>query len=382
LSPGVYIEEIRINAKPIEGVSTSTTGMLGLTQKGPLNQPTLVTSFSEFQKLFGGYLDISYGDYRYLPHAVEGFFQNGGQRVYINRVATIDGVVSDETILGKNSSDPSQRTGLWAFNNIDEIKILAIPNGTSQKIQYGMIEHCENLQNRFAVLDPKKCSSLDEIQKQRSQFNSSYAALYYPWIKIQRPDTKEIISIPPSGHICGIYARTDQQCGVHKAPANEVIEGALGQEQQIPKSQQDILNPLGINTLQEFSGRGFRVRGARTISDDSLWKYISLRRLFLYLEESIEKGTQWVVFEPNNEKLWASVKQTVSQFLTIVWKGGSLMGTTSEQAFFVKCGHDTMTQNDLDNGRLIILIGVAPIKPAEFVIFRIAQWQGGSSATE
>lgn len=382
MSPGVYIEEIETGAKPIEGVSTSTTGMVGLTVKGPLNQPTLVTSFSEFQRLFGGYLDISYGDYRYLPHSVEGFFQNGGQRVYINRVAATGGVVSDETIIGKDSSEPSQRTGLWAFNGFDEIKILAIPNGATQKIHNAMIKHCENLKNRFAVLDPKKCATLDAIRNQRSLYNSSYAALYYPWIKIRHPETGEILSIPPSGHICGIYARTDLQRGVDKAPANEVIEGVLGPEQQILKAQQDMLNPLGVNCLQEFSGRGFRVWGARTTSNDPLWKYINLRRLFLYLEESIEEGTQWVVFEPNNEKLWARVKQIVSQFLITVWKGGALMGTTPEQAFFVKCDRNTMTQDDIDNGRLIMLIGVAPVKPAEFVLFRIAHWKGGSAATE
>ncbi len=382
MSPGIYIEETEIRAKSIEGISTSTTGMVGLTQKGPLNQPTLVTSFSEFQRVFGGYLDTSYGDYRYLPHAVEGFFQNGGQRVYINRVAATDGGVSDETIIGKDSSEPNQRTGLWAFNGVDEIKILAIPNGANQKIHNAMIEHCEHLKNRFAVLDPKECVNLDAIRKQWSMYNSSYAALYYPWIKIRQPDTKEILSIPPSGHICGIYARTDLQRGVHKEPANEVIEGVLGLEQQITQAQQDTLNPLGVNCLREFSGRGFRVWGARTTSSDPLWKYINLRRLFLYLEESIEKGTQWVVFEPNNEKLWTRVNQTVSQFLTTLWKDGALMGTTPEQAFFVKCDRNTMTQNDIDNGRIIMLIGVAPVKSAEFVVFRISQWQGGSAANE
>jgi uncharacterized protein len=382
LSPGVYVEEVGTGAKPIEGVSTSTTGMVGFTQKGSLNQPTLVTSFSEFQRLFGGYLDTSYGDYRYLPHAVEGFFQNGGKRVYINRVAATDGVISDETIIGKDSIEPNQRTGLWALKGVDEIKILAIPNGTNQKIQNAMINHCETVKNCFAVLDPKKCATLDEIRNQRSLYNSAYAALYYPWIKIRHPDTGEILSVPPSGHICGIYARNDLQRGVNKAPVNEVIEGVLGPEQQITKAQQDTLNPVGINCLQEFSGRGFRVWGARTTSNDPLWKYVNLRRFFLYLEESIEKGTQWVVFEPNNQILWATVKQTISQFLTTLWKDGAVMGTTPEQAFFVKCDRTTMTQDDIDNGRLITLIGVAPVKPAEFVVFRIGQWQGGSTITE
>ena len=169
------------------------------------------------------------------------------------------------------------------------------------------------------------------------------------------------------------------QQGVHKAPANEAIVGVIGLEQQITKAQQDVLNPLGINCLREFSGRGLRVWGARTTSNDPLWKYINIQRLFLYLEESIQKGTQWAVLEPNNEKLWAKIKQTVNNFLTTVWKDGAIMGTTQEQAFFVKCDRATMTQDDIDKGKLIMVIGVAPTKPAEFVIFRVVQWQGGSA---
>ena len=371
--------------------------MVGLTQKGPLNKPTLITSFPEFQRIFGGYLGKSYGDYRYLPHAIEGFFQNEGQKVYVNRLETtsIDereltrsGIhqdicaLLDEAIIGNDSEKPKRKTGLAAFENIDEIKIIAIPNGTTKKIQRAMIAHCEQIRNRFAVLDPKKCGTLQEIQEQRSLCDSKYAALYYPWIRIRHPVTRETLPIPPSGHICGIYARNDAQRGVHKAPANETIYGALGPDVQINKAQQDILNPQGIDCLREFSGRGFRVWGARTTSNDSTWKFINVRRLFLYLEESIEKGTRWVTFEPNNEKLWARVQQTITQFLTRVWRDGALMGATPEKAFFVKCDRTTMTQNDIDNGRLIVLIGAAPVKPAEFVIFRIAQWADGSTATE
>ena len=291
-------------------------------------------------------------------------------------------VVSDETIIGEDSRAPSKRTGLCAFKNIDDIKIIAVPNGTTQKIQNAMIAHCEQMKNRFAVLDPKKCASLDEIREQRSLYNSKYAALYDPWTKISIPRTGETLSIPPSGHICGIYARTDAQRGVFRAPANEGIRGVLGPDQQITKAQQDILNPLGVNCLREFSGRGLRVWGSRTTSNDPLWKYINVRRLFLYLEESIEEGTLWVVFEPNNEKLWAKGKQTITQFLTSEWRNGALMGNASEEAFFVKCDRTKMTQDDIDNRRLIMVIGVAPVKPAEFVIFRIAHWTGGSTVTE
>lgn len=371
--------------------------MAGLTQRGPYNKPTLIMSFPEFQLIFGGYLDEGYGGYRYLPHAVEGFFQNGGQRVYVNRVAASEDNetrrgsagenncalrVSDQNIIGEDSGEARRRTGLRALSNVADIKIIAIPNGTSQKIQDAMIEHCEQMRNRFAVLDPRKCATLDEIQGQRSLYDSRNAALYYPWIRIRDPATGEILSIPPSGHICGIYARNDAQRGAHKAPANEAIEGVLGPDLQISKAQQAILNPRGINCLRELSGRGLHVMGARTTSNDPLWKYINVRRLFLFLEESIERGTQWVVFEQNNEKLWARVKQTVSQFLTRVWRDGALMGNTPEQAFFVKCDHTTMTREDVDKGRLIVLIGFAPLKQSEFVIFRISQLAGGSARTQ
>jgi phage tail sheath protein FI len=396
LSPGVYVEEVEIGVKPIEGVSTSTAGMVGVTEKGPLNKPVLIRSFNEFRHLFGGYLDESYGDYRYLPHAVEGFFLNGGQRVYVTRVAPENGkpdqeklrgreqskLVLDEAIIGRDSEEPRERTGLCALKNIDEISIIAIPNGTTEKIQKAIIEQCELSRDRFAVLDPIENSNLNKIQKQRSLYDSKYAALYYPWIKISHPLSGRITPVPPSGHICGIYARCDTEHGVYKTAASEVVRGAIGLSKKISKNQQDILNPLGINCLREFSGQGICIWGTRTISSYETWKYVNVRRLLLYLEESIEKGTQWVIFESNDETLWARVRQTVNQFLRGVWREGALMGISPQEAFFVKCDRTTMTQDDIDNGRLIVLIGVAPIRPAEFIIFRIAQLSGGSSITE
>jgi len=398
LYPGVYIEEVEVGAKPIEGVSTDTVGMVGVTQKGPLNKPTLITSFPEFCRKFGGYLDKSYADYRYLPHAVEGFFQNGGQEVYVTSVAVEDSgcdaglnlvrgqddskVISDETIIGKNSEEPSERTGLCTLKNIDQISIIAIPNGTSQKIQNAMITHCELMKNRFAVLDPIENSDLEEIQEQRSLYDSKYAALYYPWVNIRDPYSEQVLPVPPSGHICGIYARVDAERGVHKAPAGEVVRGVLGLERKITKGQQDTLIPLGINCLRVFRDRELLVCSARTISSDALWKYVNVRRLVLFLEESIEEGTQWVVFEPNDEKLWTTVKQAATQFLTRMWRVGALMGSTPEEGFFVKCDRSTMTQDDIDNGRLILRVGVAMVKPAEFIVFRIVQWASGSGITE
>jgi phage tail sheath protein FI len=204
---------------------------------------------------------------------------------------------------------------------------------------------------------------------------TSHAALYYPWITIRDPVTGAEVSVPPGGHVAGVYARTDRTRGVHKAPANEVVRGARDLEFQVTQPMQDVLNPLGVNTLRDFSGegRGILVWGARTLSSDPEWRYVSVRRLFLFLEESIDKGTQWVVFEPNDQPLWAKVLQIVGDFLTTLWRNGALQGTTPDEAFFVRCDHTTMTQDDIDNGRLICLIGFAPVKPAEFTIFRIQQ---------
>lgn len=291
-----------------------------------------------------------------------------------------------------------ERTGLVAFEAVDDINILCVPDimapnqdnmaldrfsSDNMKIlQSAMISHCENMGDRFAVIDsPKKQSKTDIQAWKKDNFDSEYAALYYPWIEVMDPISAEnsnIRLIPPSGYIAGIYARSDTERGVHKAPANEVVRGVIKLEFPITSGEQDILNPDGVNCIRALPGRGIRVWGARTMSSDGLWKYVNVRRLFLFLEESIDQGTQWVVFEPNDGPLWARVKQTINQFLTGVWRTGALAGGTPEEAFFVKCDRTTMTQDDIDNGRLICVIGVAPVKPAEFVIFRIAQWTAGA----
>jgi phage tail sheath protein FI len=229
----------------------------------------------------------------------------------------------------------------------------------------------------MAILDPAPDSDLEAIQGQRSNFDSKYAALYYPQIIIRDPLYDKDVPIPPSGHIAGIYARSDTERGVWKAPANEVVRGITGLEKTINKGEQDILNPppYQINVIRDFRtrGRGYRVWGARLITSDSAWKYVPVRRLFMFLEESLDEGLQWVVFEPNDRPLWARVRQSISNFLTTQWRAGALMGNTPEEAFFVQCDETTMTQDDIDNGRLIVLVGVAPVKPAEFVIIRISQ---------
>jgi phage tail sheath protein FI len=219
--------------------------------------------------------------------------------------------------------------------------------------------------------------NLSAIRAYRAQLDTTRAAIYYPFVRIldpaSPPDLPREINLPPSGFLAGIYARSDIEHGVHKSPANEVVRSALGFEVMIDKGQQDVLNPEAINCLRFFEGRGYRVWGARTITSDPEWKYINVRRYFLYLERSIDRGTQWVVFEPNGELLWANVRGTIGDFLLAEWKTGALLGTKPEEAYFVRCDRTTMTQNDLDNGRLVCLVGVSPLRPAEFVIFRIGQ---------
>ncbi|CAG0963815.1 MAG: phage tail sheath subtilisin-like domain-containing protein [Candidatus Methanoperedens sp.] len=531
LTPGVYVEEFEIGARPIEGVSTSTAGFLGLAERGPY-KPMLVTSLTQYMRYYGGYTKDSY-----LTYAVEGFFNNGGQRCYIGRIVRLDPdgnplavkaslpvgpfrinaigegewgnrvavriedatndltkfkltvaywsknkvpipekfqitgdtekdkkkfkdliesankieeyddlsddpdspyyylkrlnvsdtlsffvyLDSDSTatgkppnttgnffnlltagsdgpadqpwdrgdFLGNPNADAGEKRGLTALNDLDDISILYVPdahmisNVEARQTFYGdILTQCELLKDRFAIIDVKEnnsnISTLNIVNVARS---SKYGAIYYPWIKLLDPLTERMKQVPPGGHIAGIYARSDTERGVHKAPANEIVKGANDLEFNISKADQGILNPRGINVIRSFNGRGILVWGARTCIIDPLWKYINVRRLFIYVEKSIEKGTQWVVFEPNNERLWGRVVATIGQFLNSVWKDGALMGKP-EEAFFVKCDRTTMTQDDIDNGRLICIIGIAPAKPAEFVIFRIAQWAGGSSSKE
>jgi uncharacterized protein len=276
------------------------------------------------------------------------------------------------------------KSGLLGFEQVDEIAIVAAPDHHKVAgLTDDLINQCELLKDRFAVLhsDPGR-DTLGNIQNIRPPRDTQYAAFYFPWIKVFNPLVQQDSLVPPTGHIVGIYANTDVERGVFKAPANAVVRGANSLQFQITKREQDLLNPRGVNCVRSFPARGIRVWGARTSSTNSLWKYINVRRLFIFIEESIDEGTQWVVFEPNDERLWARVKQTITQFLTTQWRAGALMGTTAEEAFFVKVDRTTMTQDDIDNGRLICIIGLAPVKPAEFVIFRLAQFSGGSEITE
>ncbi len=275
------------------------------------------------------------------------------------------------------------KSGLRAFEDVENISIVAAPGSSfinpgddvlnAQTIASRLISHCERMRYRVAVLDSVNGHIQSELRTYRSVFDSTRAAFYYPWIRTFDPLTERYIDVPPSGSVSGIYARNDVERGVHKAPANEVVRMASGLEFVLNKAQQEVLNPLGINCLRFFEGRGYRIWGARTATSDPEWKYLNVRRYFAFLERSIELGTQWAVFENNGIALWDNVRQTIEDFLFNEWKQSRLAGSKPDQAFFVRCDRSTMTQNDIDNGRLIALIGVAPLRPAEFVIFRIGQ---------
>jgi phage tail sheath protein FI len=267
-----------------------------------------------------------------------------------------------------------KRTGIQAFLDNDNVSIMAVPGITDPNVQLMLIAHCENLASRFAVLDmPRSAKKIDDIMAHRDMFDSNYAAMYHPWLEIFDPLDKKNLAIPPSGSIVGIYARSDNTRGVHKAPANEVVRACVGLDCQFNKGEQDILNPKGVNLIRTFPGQGIRVWGARCATSNSSWKYVNVRRLFIFIEESIKANTNWAVFEPNDEVLWVRVKRTIDVFLTGLWRNGYLAGNAAAEAFFVNIGRNTMSQDDIDNGRLVCVIGVAPVKPAEFVIFRISQ---------
>jgi uncharacterized protein len=425
-SPGVYVEEVSSGMKPIAGVGTSTAGFIGelpsqlfrpLTEEekekkktgedettdpdeglaesptpivlSPANsnshsraefalpeegEPKLCTNFSEFIREFGDF-DLSstqgaeqtvHDGHNTLAHAVYGFFNNGGTRCWVARVAEAT----------------NAKTALDRFKEIDEIALVAFPGGSSNPVVgEKILSHCEDpfLRDRFAILDPPPAAGSDQNNPLGDLRESSYGAIYYPNIKVFDPVKKEAITVPPSGHIAGIYARVDGERGVFKSPANEIIRGALDVEKNITKEAQAGLNPKGINVIRKFGG-SITVWGARTLSvQDSEWRYINVRRLFLFLRKSIENGTQWVVFEPNDPALWAKITRNVTAFLTNVWQDGALLGNTPQEAFYVKCDAENNPDEVRSKGEVVTEIGVAVTKPAEFVIFRISQWSGNGN---
>jgi phage tail sheath protein FI len=299
-----------------------------------------------------------------------------------------------EVALTDMKGEAADRTGVNGLEVLDDCTMVCFPDIHSPRVvdQFGMdgvvalqealLTHCTNMKDRFAILDAPRGMKPQQVREWRlkSPFDSSYGALYYPWIKVANPFATGahdmLIEVPPSGHMAGVYARVDGGRGVHKAPGNETVSGAIGLEYQISKGEQDSLNPIGVNCIRAFPGRGIRVWGARTLSSDPAWRYINVRRLFIMVEGSIKNGTQWVVFEPNDMSLWERVKRNVSAFLTMVWRDGALFGETPEASYYVKCDAELNPVESRDLGMLVCEIGICPVKPAEFVIFRISQWSG------
>lgn len=408
-APGVYVEEVASGLAPIVGVGTSTAGFIGVINLAipfksvsaeaetkeetlvaaatageeaktpargkvakaealkpetalptPAGEVRLCTNFTEFKVAFGDFSENP--GHNTLSHAVYGFFRNGGTRCY---VAWVTGHVAIPDVLER-------------FEAIDEIAIVAAPGVTDKTALGEVIGHCWRMGDRFAVIDAEETITLEQLKPGSDKLpgNSDYAALYHPWIQVFDPVAKSLIYVPPSGHIAGIYARVDDRRGVHKAPANEPILGAVGLRQEISRVKQEPLNDVGVNCIRNLNGN-IRVWGARTLGagkDNPDFKYINIRRQFLYLRESIDEGTQWVVFEPNSPELWARIRRNLTAFLTNEWRKGALLGTTPQEAFFVKCDAENNPFDTRALGQVIAEIGVSIINPAEFVIFRIHQW--------
>lgn len=381
LSPGVYVEEVA-GTPPIVGVGTSTAGFVGVVDTGAagfkmpalpsgggfyvpaaVDEPRLVTNWDQFRVQFGDFQTANLT----LAHAVYGFFNNGGTRCWVVRTANL-------------TNSGNVRASLKKFEAIDEISIVAAPGALDSGVQTEVINHCKNLNNRFAILDGQVTTTLTTAAIKGGVGNSDFAALYFPRIQVFDPASQGKIFVYPSGHMAGVYARVDTTRGVHKAPANEVVQGALGLEYLTSKNEQDGLNPDGINIIRNLNGN-IRVWGARTLGGDANgeYKYVNVRRLMIFLRVSIDRGTQFVVFEPNAQPLWKKIRRSVTGFLTNVWRDGALFGVTPEQAFYVKCDESTNPPEVRDLGQVVTEIGVAIVKPAEFVIFRITQISGNAS---
>ena len=295
---------------------------------------------------------------------------------------------------GDFAGDVADRRGIGGLAAVDEITMIAVPdlwtldNGQRAQVadvQRALIAHCEAAGDRMAILDAPPDMRPQDVLEWRMQdagYDSRFAALYWPWIEVRSPLDGETLTIPPSGHIAGIWCRSDATRGVHKAPANEVTRGANGIAFQITQSEQGALNQVGINCIRAFPGRGIRVWGARTLSSDPAWRYINVRRLFNYVSESIMQGTQWSVFEPNDQKLWIQLRIAVSSFLTRTWRDGALFGSSPDAAFYVKCDEETNPPEVIEAGQVVCEIGIAPVKPAEFVIFRLSQYADGGGQIE
>ena len=356
--------------KSIDGVETSVAAFVGPTARGPADRAsTLLTSLSDFERDYGGEADLTFDRKTWAPnymwHAARAFFGNGGQRLHVVRAGRI-------AHAARTAADYLK--ALHHLESVPDISIVAAPGASEPDEIAALIAHVERMRYRFAVIDSGPGQSSSEVGELRQRFNSANAALYYPWLCATDSGSGSRLQLPPSGFMAGIYARVDAAQGVYHSPANQPISLATGLQSDVPLATQDILSAEGVNCLRALPHRGVVAWSARTLSADPEWKYINVRRLLIFIEASIDRGLHWAVFEPNGEPLWAAVTSVVEDFLTRQWRQGALQGTTAREAFVVRCDRTTMTQDDIDNGRLVCQVGVAPLRPAEFVIFRIGQW--------
>jgi phage tail sheath protein FI len=376
-SPGVHIESAGDRYIPLERVQTGVTAFLGATASGPHHQPTRVGSFEQYEKVFGASED-------YMTYAVRGFFDNGGRTAYIVNVTPENGLdPAPDDFIGQGTTP----RGLQALERIDDADLLVAPDlmfqyGRSVEfqdtesvlaVQRAMIDHCEKLHDRFCLFDPLPGHGLKEAIDWRRQFDSSHASFYFPFIKVRRGEDV-LAPIPASGHIAGMIARNDKLEGVHRAPANQPLEGLVDVAQRVRKRERDHAFDHRVNTLIPFIGRGIRIWGARTLSSDPAFVQINVRRLFILVRKSVEKYAQWVAFEPNEQTLWKKIARTVDVFLGDLWKQGALVGATQDEAYYVKCDEETNPPEARDVGHLVCEIGIAPVRPAEFIVVRIHQW--------
>jgi phage tail sheath protein FI len=389
-APGVYVEQVSSGSAPIAGAGTSTAAFIGIvpdTIKNPdgdaiaaVGEVKLITNFTEFKTSFGDFSEDS--DQSILAHAVYGFFNNGGTRCYVTRLARKTTSTTDAANVVTVTTDYTALVdiadALALLEPIEEIAIVAAPGFTDDTHYAAIAVHLGYMKTRFAILDTPR--DLDAYTTALAKAGtampatSDASAVYFPWIEVYDKASDDTKYVPPSGHIAGLYARVDAARGVHKAPANEVVRGAVGLKYSVSARQQDGLNPHGVNVIRKMNG-AIRVWGARTVGGDANteFKYINVRRLFNYLHGSIDQGTQWAVFEPNDAALWAKITRNVSAFLKGVWETGALFGEKQEDAFYVKCDAETNPPESRDLGQVITEIGVAITRPAEFVIFRLGQ---------
>jgi phage tail sheath protein FI len=377
-SPGVHIESAGDRYIQLERVQTGVPVIIGLAQKGPFNDPVCVGTFEQYARVFGD-------DQSHLAQGVRGFFDNGGKKAFVLNVRPESGL--DPTPDDYIGALGTANRGLRLAERLEGADLVICPDMVGQlrrsigfptldqvlAVQRAMVDHCERMRDRFAILDTPDGFKVDDVIKWRRHFDTSHAALFYPWIKVRIGD-KVGPPIPPSGHLAGLFAATDQVEGVHRAPANIPLEGLVDVGLRIKKRDRDFLFDHGVNTLVAFPARGMRAWGGRTMSSDTSWKQINVRRLFITIRKSIELYSQWVVFEPNEPGLWKRLVRTIEVFLRDFWKQGALLGQDQGEAFYVKCDEETNPPEARDAGMLVCEIGIAPTRPAEYLIVRIQQF--------